>query len=76
MHNTLNKFIKNKNKLNLVLGNQRATYNKIGQGYEPKNNAKIFNNIFHNNRTSKRSMPNYNYYGKNDHNDLSCFISN
>lgn len=45
LHNTLDKFPKGTNKLNILLGNKRVSYNKAGLGYEPKNNSKHFSNI-------------------------------
>lgn len=42
---TLDKFNKGRDKLNLLLGSQRDSYNKFGLGYEPKNNSEIFSNI-------------------------------
>lgn len=40
LHNTLRKFTKGRDKLYLLLSNQRIFYNKVSLGYEPKNNAK------------------------------------
>lgn len=57
-HNTLVKFTKGRDVINFMISNQRATYNKIGLGYEPKNNAKSFNHVFHENRTSKCNISN------------------
>lgn len=63
LHNTLDKFIKKIN-LNLILGTQRATYNKIGLSYKPKNNVNIFSNICHVNRSSKYNVFKCNYCNK------------
>lgn len=43
--NTLDKFTKGTDNLNLVWGNQMASYNNVGLGYEPKNYNKSFRNI-------------------------------
>lgn len=40
LHDTLDKFSKWIDKLNLNIDNQRETYNKSGIGYERKNNTK------------------------------------
>lgn len=53
LHNTLDKFIKGMENFNLIIGNQRATYNKVGLGYELKNNAKSFGSICNAYRTFK-----------------------
>lgn len=60
--------------LNLIIVNQILTYNKIGRGYEQKNNSKSFSNIFVAKRTSKSSKHKCNYYGKNDHVTLFWFM--
>lgn len=67
LHKTLDKFTKVRDNLNLIIVNQILTYNKIGRGYEQKNNSKSFSNIFVAKRTSKSSKHKCNYYGKNDH---------
>lgn len=45
LYNTLDKFIKAIDNLNLIIDSQRAYSNKIGVDYEPKNNTKFFSNI-------------------------------
>lgn len=41
----LSKFIKGRDNLYMILSNQRASYNKVGLGYQPNNNAKYFMSI-------------------------------
>lgn len=60
--------------LNLILGNQRTTYNKADLNYEQKNNVNNFSSICHAIRISKCSIPKCNYCGKNDHVALLRFI--
>lgn len=43
--NTLDEFTQGRNNLNLILENQRASCDKDGLGYEPKNNIKNFSKI-------------------------------
>lgn len=45
LQNTLDKFTKVRDNLNILLGNQRVSYNKVDLGYKPKNTIKSFRNI-------------------------------
>lgn len=60
--------------MNLTQGIHRASYNKVGIDYEPKNNAKMFSNICHANIISKCNTLKCNYYNKNDQAVLFCII--
>lgn len=53
MHRTLDKFTKGEDNWNLILVNQRASYNKVGLGYELKNDSKSVSKTCHANRTYK-----------------------
>lgn len=68
------KFIKGRYNLNLLLGNQRASYNKSGLGYEPKNIIESFSITCHAYKTSKYKILKYNYCNKNDHVTLFWFV--
>lgn len=74
LHNTLHKFIKGRDNLNLFLCNQSENYNKVELGYGPKNSTKSSSNICHVNRTSKCNILRCNHCNKNDHVTLLCFI--
>lgn len=74
MHNILGKFSKEKDKLKIIEGNQGATYNKFGLGYETKSNAEFFNKTWHANNTYKYNMSKCNYYWKSGHISSSCYM--
>lgn len=57
----------------MILSNQSETYNKVGLGYESKNNAKYFNKIYHFKRKTNYNVFKCNYCGRNDHNTMYCF---
>lgn len=60
--------------MNILLGNQRAYYNKNGLSYKPKNNSKILSNICNAQPTSKCKILKYKWYNKDDHILMFCFI--
>lgn len=60
--------------MNLLLGNQSVSYNKAGIGYEPKNYSKSFSNIGNAQPTSKFKTLKCNYYNKDDHIAMLCFM--
>lgn len=74
LHNTLDKFTKGRDNLNLILGSQMVSYNKFGLIYEPTINAKSFSKICHANSTTKCNMVRCKYCNKNDHVTLFCFV--
>lgn len=45
LHETLGKFIKGGENLDMIQSSHKAAYNKVGLGYEPKINTNNFNNI-------------------------------
>lgn len=45
MLNTIGRFTKRSNNLNIILGNKKVTYNKDNLGYEPKTNAQSFKKL-------------------------------
>lgn len=74
IQNTLNKFTKGKDNLNLLLGNQMASYDKAGICYEPKKNINSFRNVFNSQQKSKCKILKCNYCNKDSHIVLCCFI--
>lgn len=74
LKNTHDKFTKRRYNLNILLGNQTTPYNKVGLGYESKNNVKKIGNICHSNKTSTYKYIECNYYKKHVHVALVCFI--
>lgn len=69
-HETLIKFTKGKDNLNMILSNQRASYNKTDLGYQPN---KIFISIFHAKKKTNHYFYKCNYYHKFGH--LEFFFS-
>lgn len=63
-HETLIKFTKGKDNLNMILSNQRASYNKTDLGYQPN---KIFISIFHSKKKTNHYFYKCNYYHKFGH---------
>lgn len=53
LQKTPDKFSKGRDNLNLLLGNQKESYKKVGLGYEPKNNSKSLIKICNAQSTSK-----------------------
>lgn len=74
MKNTLEIFTKGRYNLNLLLGNQRASYNKVDLGYEPTNNVKNFDKICYDHKTPKCKTLKCKYCNKNVHMILFYFI--
>jgi len=52
-NNTLAKFTKGRENLNISMENQKETYSKAGLGYQPKNHEKLFRKFFRPNKTSR-----------------------
>ena len=46
LNSTLTKFIKGKENLDRLLGNQRCMFEKKGLGYKPMKNEKLYSNFF------------------------------
>lgn len=74
MHETLSKFIKDGENLDMILSSQWDTYNKVSLCYESKINAKNFSNIYNANKSSDRNMLKCNYYNKNGYIYLFWFV--
>lgn len=74
LQDTLDKFTKGRDNLNLLLGNQRVSYNKVCLGYKLKDNSKKFSNICNAQQTSKCETLKFNYGNKDDHVAMFCFI--
>lgn len=72
LQNILDKFTKGRSNLNLLLGNQKASYNKDGIGYETKNNSESFINICKS--TSHCKALKCNYCNKGGHIVMFYFI--
>lgn len=75
LQNILDKFTKGRDNLNLMLGNQIASYNRIDIGYEPKNNSKHFINICNHQQTFKCKTLKCNYCNKDGHIVMFYFIN-
>lgn len=58
LHETFEKFTNDKDKFNLILSNQRDSFNKNGIGYKLNSS---FNNIYHNRNKSNLHSLNDNY---------------
>lgn len=74
MHNILDKFIEGIYNLNIILGNKKGTYDKVGLGYQHESNIKSFKKFFHANMSCNCNIPKYTYCGKNDHIFSSSFL--
>lgn len=48
----LSKSMKGRDNLVMILSSQRASYNKVGLGCQPDNNAKSFKNIYLSKKTN------------------------
>lgn len=75
IQNTLDKFTKWTNNLNLLLGSQMTSYNKASWLW-PKNNSKIFSNICNAQPTSTCKTIKRNYCNKDNHIVMFSFIKN
>lgn len=64
LQKTLVKFTQGRDNLEVLLGNQIASYNKVGLGYEPKNNNKNFENICKTKNTSHCKTLKSKYFNK------------
>lgn len=64
MHETLGKFTKVKYKLDLVLSNQRYSFNKNDLGYKPN---RSFKNICNDRKKSNHPIFKFNFCNKLDH---------
>lgn len=74
LQNTVDKFTKWKDNMNLLIGNQREPYNKSSIGYENKDNIKNFSNLCHAHQIPKcnpLSIIYYNILEKQKH-TFSC----
>ena len=60
--------------LNIILGNQKGTYNKAGLGYHPKNHEKLFRKFFRPNKTSSSPFVKCFYCGREGHTSSICNI--
>lgn len=67
MQNKIERFIKGKDNLNLLLENYRATYKKDNLSYKSYNNVKKFDKIFHAQQTPKCKTFKGQYLNKNGH---------
>lgn len=72
LQNTLAKFTKGRENLNIILGNQKGTYNKAALGYRPKNHAKLFRKFFRPNKTSSSPFVKCFYCGREGHTSSIC----
>lgn len=76
LQNTLGKFTMGRENLNIILGNQKGTYNKAGLVYHPKNHEKLFRKFFRPNKTSSSPFVKCFYYGREGHTSSICNIRN
>lgn len=74
LQNILVKLTKGRDNLNLLLGNQRAYYNKVGIDYKSNNNSKNFINICNSKTTSHCKTLKWNYCNKESHVVMFWFI--
>jgi hypothetical protein len=72
LQNTLAKFTMGRENLNIILGNQKGTYNKAGLGYHPKNHEKLFRKFFRPNKTSSSPFVKCFYCGREGHTSSIC----
>ncbi|XP_045810784.1 uncharacterized protein LOC123905202 [Trifolium pratense] len=72
LNNVLAKFTMGRDKLNIILGNQKASYNKAGLGYQPKRHTLHFKRNFSPNMTSSRPFVKCFYCNKNGHTSYIC----
>lgn len=63
MDDTLSKFTKGRDNLDMYLSIQTCTYNKAGLGYESKNINKSFNNICLTKKKIDHTIYKCKYYG-------------
>ncbi|CAJ2652972.1 unnamed protein product [Trifolium pratense] len=72
LNNVLAKFTMGRDKLDIILGNQKASYNKVGLGYQPKRHTLPFKRNFSSNKTSSRPFVKCFYCNKNGHTSSIC----
>jgi len=74
LKNSFSKFTLGKNNLDIILGRQRCVVDKVGLGYNPENQQKMYKNIF--TSTQKTSSPFLTcfYCGKKGHSASTCYI--
>lgn len=72
LQNTLAKFTMGRENLNIILANQKGTYNKAGLGYHPKNHEKLFRKFFRPNKTSSSPFVKCFYCGREGHTSSIC----
>ena len=74
LNNILAKFTMGRDKLDIILKNQKGTFNKAGLGYHPKNHEKSFTKFFRPNKTSSTPFVKCFYCGKEGHTSSICNV--
>jgi hypothetical protein len=72
LNNVLAKFTMGRDKLDIILGNQKGSYNKAGLGYQPKRHTLPFKRNFSPNKTSSSPFVKCFYCNKNGHTSSIC----
>jgi hypothetical protein len=72
LNNVLAKFTMGRDKLDIILGNQKGSYNKAGLGYQPKRHTLPFKRNFSSNKTSSSPFVKCFYCNKNGHTSSIC----
>jgi hypothetical protein len=72
LNNVLAKFTMGRDKLDIILGNQKGSYNKAGLGYQPKRDSLPFKRNFSPNKTSSRPFVKCFYCNKSGHTSSIC----